>query len=968
MDKFTNMKKGQVCDISQIYSDNNLPDNSAVSKNKQIINLSFIKNNVETRETDKFNYTSVKVPKLISGFNKETQKEEQKIKCLKCLNFINKGQIVYHCECEETFIHSLCFLKNINEQNIQICPKCKLNLKIGIYELNQPNNTLNTGLRYKTKNKLSALGHKTNNTSKKSSFSMSEKVGSINSNMISTNEGEETDEKSGICMDTNINDLDDYDKLCDNATDIPLESMIEILNEKEKNISKFEEINNNDNTNYKELNIRSTLINGNNKNSEINKTIINRVALSPLTMTSTPYTCNKRKGLRVLTSLPNNKNNNLKYKTGFHFNNSNNNNINYISNINKVNRKLDFQSDEKNKDITINEINNNLNESINSLMNASNTTSKFLNNSLRNLDFNDVTNEEINEEDNDEDKENNPPLLKENLRFCQNNENINNNEDNSNGIISNNDNNIEINISGGISHIISNSKRAVEIPITIEINTLNSSKVNYSKETLLIFNTNSLNLEQVLLILKIFDDKMGKDDKIYSNIFKSVEGLGKDKIDEILNIKNNNYFSVFKETERINYEKISTLIEYAIDLSMNSLSNIFSVLLITDIDEINSINADYSLEIKKIIKKLENTKVNLLKYFSINTILLDDRGSELSPKIKNEKNMNYISYLFDLSMMCMGFFYSPKNLDELIKSVYLYCCNLEQYSLLNAKLIIKGNQDPSVYLEALNYPVNKINHNDFEIIMGPLLKKEKKIINLIATVILNNPDINILLPLFDVSCEYLSKKNEICTTENNLTIVNENIFKERTEFLRLNIPIIRQEKKIKICYSVMLRSLISKIAQRISKSIDYFKKLDYENALLSLYESRDLLERFFINQKDLIKKLKMNNNTENNSSFLPIMDINNINFSLLNNSSFDMNNSNNINNSNIVDDKKNDLEKISKFIITINNDINLCINIIKNKNISQICQLFSIQQSLSFYRVVIFDDNRFLEDNYLNMK
>jgi hypothetical protein len=212
------------------------------------------------------------------------------------------------------------------------------------------------------------------------------------------------------------------------------------------------------------------------------------------------------------------------------------------------------------------------------------------------------------------------------------------------------------------------------------------------------------------------------------------------------------------------------------------------------------------------------------------------------------------------------------------------------------------------------------------------------------------------------------KKNEICTTENNLTIVNENIFKERTEFLRLNIPIIRQEKKIKICYSVMLRSLISKIAQRISKSIDYFKKLDYENALLSLYESRDLLERFFINQKELIKKLKMNNNTENNSSFLPIMDINNINFSLLNNSSFDMNNSNNINNSNIVDDKKNDLEKISKFIITINNDINLCINIIKNKNISQICQLFSIQQSLSFYRVVIFDDNRFLEDNYLNMK
>ena len=70
----------------------------------------------------------------------------------------------------------------------------------------------------------------------------------------------------------------------------------------------------------------------------------------------------------------------------------------------------------------------------------------------------------------------------------------------------------------------------------------------------------------------------------------------------------------------------------------------------------------------------------------------------------------------------------------------------------------------------------------------------------------------------------------------------------------------------------------------------------------------------------------------------------------------------------MLEDKKNDLMKINNFICAINNDLNLCINIIKSKNISQICQLLSIQQSLSFYRVVNFDDNRFLEDNYLNMK
>jgi hypothetical protein len=279
---------------------------------------------------------------------------------------------VYHCECEETFIHSLCFLKNINEQNIQICPKCKLNLKIGIYELNQPNNTLNTGLRYKTKNKLSALGHKTNNTSKKSSFSMSEKVGSINSNMISTNEGEETDEKSGICMDTNINELEDYDKLCENAVDIPLESMIEILNERENNIAKIDDINNS-NKNMA-LNIRSTLIN-NKKNKNNNPINIKRTALSPINIFNTPYVCNKRKGLSVLKTISNQNTNQ-----------ENNNRTNYINNninskINNVQRKLNFLSDCKDEDINIKNLNNNTISSLNnSLLNISN--SNYLNNSL----------------------------------------------------------------------------------------------------------------------------------------------------------------------------------------------------------------------------------------------------------------------------------------------------------------------------------------------------------------------------------------------------------------------------------------------------------------------------------------------------------------------------------------------------------------------------------------------------------
>ena len=955
MDKFSNTNSPkEICDISKIYSDKQDNQTSCLKPNKinQSKNSTFITNNAKTMDTNtNIIQNENKTSELISYFNQDSSK----IKCALCDYNIEKGDIIYHCNCD-TFIHSICYIKNQEEKNIKICPKCNCVLSLGIFELNQPKNTLNTGIRYyNTKNK----ENKINNISNKTSISGNDKHGSVNTNiLLSTIEKETTNEKSNICMDTNINGLEDYDNLCDNAADIPLESMIEILNEKDKINDNNSGIKNNN----KELNIRSTLINKRNNNLN-NKTIIERVALSPITLLNTPYTCNKRKGLNVLTSIPTQFNNNNK-----NMNYNNNTSIN----INNVKRKLTFLSDTKTENkINTNEIDKTPNSSI---LNISNSNSVIYSNnspnSLRNLDFNDITNEEINEEeyeDNEDDKENNPPLLKENSKFVRNEESFDENEDNEK---ENMKNNLEINISGGISHITSDKKKTVEIPITIEINTINSNQVNYSKETLLIFNTNELNLEQILLILRIFNDKMGKDDKIYSNIFKSGEGLTKDHINYILNIKDNNYTEIFKETEKINYEKISTLIEYAIDLSMNSLSNIFSVLLINDIDEINSINGEYSLELKRILNKLESSKVNLLKYFSITSIILDNQGTDIQPKNKTEKNVNFLSYLYDLSMMCMGFFYTPKNLDELIKSIYLYCCNLEQYSLLNVKLIIKGNQDPSVYLEALNYPINKINHNDFEIIIGPLLKKEKKIINLIATIILNNPEINLILPLMDVSCEFLSKKN------NNQE--NQNIFKERTDFYRLNIPIIPKPKKINISYSVILRNIISKTAQRISKSIDYFRNNDYENALINIYEAKDIFDKNMKNQQELIKKIqiildhKNNNNIEANNIIQNLnwnveirnANINNINFSLLDNSSFDINNSF-IHNSN--NEKNKNLAKIGHFIHAIEKDLNLCIDIIKNKNLRLICQLFAIQQSLSFYRVVIFDDDRFLEDNYLNM-
>ena len=106
------------------------------------------------------------------------------------------------------------------------------------------------------------------------------------------------------------------------------------------------------------------MINKRNNNLN-NKTIIERVALSPITLLNTPYTCNKRKGLNVLTSIPTQFNNNNK-----NMNYNNNTSIN----VNNVKRKLTFLSDTKTENkINTNEIDKTPNSSI---LNISNSNSK----------------------------------------------------------------------------------------------------------------------------------------------------------------------------------------------------------------------------------------------------------------------------------------------------------------------------------------------------------------------------------------------------------------------------------------------------------------------------------------------------------------------------------------------------------------------------------------------------------------
>ena len=65
------------------------------------------------------------------------------------------------------------------------------------------------------------------------------------------------------------------------------------------------------------------------------------------------------------------------------------------------------------------------------------------------------------------------------------------------------------------------------------------------------------------------------------------------------------------------------------------------------------------------------------------------------------------------------------------------------------------------------------------------------------------------------------------------------------------------------------------------------------------------------------------------------MNINIIKFSFLDNSSFDINN--NLNGINMLEQKNDSLLKIVNFINAVSNDLNLCVEIIKMRDMNKIC-------------------------------
>ena len=870
--------KKNLCDINEIYYDPVEKD----SKENIKLNSSSIFENKSLQKIIIQNKTEpLKRLTHIEKIESESEEEEE-IFCQFCKEKINQGEIINYCNCE-IFYHPNCLLQfyqnnnnlNNNNQSTKICNECKTQFSIGIYNLNNPLNLLNTYTN-ENENKKNENKQKQNNQSSNS-----------------------TCDKTIISMDTNINKVENYNKMCGLAFTVPHESMIEII--KNDNISH--------NLNYSNNKLENNL-NSNEKNLSFN-----RIALSPINHINTPYSGNKSKYISSSTDyLLNKKSNNL-----------NDNSSSPDISFNNLRQHLNFLSNQK--EINNNNNNNGLNRNLINIFNLNIINQNTSNNNINNnISFRRLSFDELNEENNpeDDDKENQPPLPKENSKF---------------GNIKNLDFNLEIKIEGGISHIISNIEKIIEVPITIEINCDND--FNYSKDTLLIFNTIALNISTIIQILKCYYEKMDDNDKIYSNIFKVGRWLNKEDIFNLINGSINNYTNFFQETEKLDYIQIAKLILFGIDMSLNVNCNIFSILIINDIDEIDDENNEINKreeEIKSIVNKLKETKINLLKFFSINTIVLDDKG-----KVKNEKNLKFVSYLYDISLLCMGYFYSPKDANELMISLNLFFATIQQYSLLNIKLLIKGNKDPSIYLEGLNYPLTEKSHNNFEICMGSLLKKERKLFNMNAKIFLNNTNISLSLPLLEVSCEYLAIKNK-------------NLLRNRTEFYSLSIPVISSNKEISISNTVLLRNITAQTAQKINNGIFYFKDFKKENALNELIDAKNLFENLIRTKTNLFNYFQYITDSNINSSNIGgNINVNNINFSNIEYGESFIENS--------LDSNSN-LVKIFRFIMMIFKDLNFLIENVRNNNLNAICQIYSIGESLNYYRSVILSDERFIEDNF----
>ena len=826
------------CTIDQIYCDNPQPPTSTptLQKTKK---TTFPSNILSEKHISTRRVEDLPIPTMDT--------------CTVCSEALLPGEIVYYCLCEK-FYHPNCLIKLFPNYMNSPCKGCESTYTSGYYKLKTPVSSLNKVDT--TPNCKTQLGEQNSDS---------------------------TCDKTMISMDTNINKLENYDKICDLAKTVNAESIVEMI--------KY------DNS--------MTILNSSSKKDNINvsntnTSNLNRIALSPINNINTPYSGKSK----LISSTSNDI-----FKYGHHESTTPHCKFEATpdTSYNKIRQHLTLCSNS-------NKVNNKkLNVSLNSIFEGQNSSGNLssLNNtsnnmSFRNLLFNDIDEENANmTNEDDDDKENCPPLPKESSRYAH--------------VDESNDELVDINIEGGISHIISDENKIVDMPMTVDVSMSKNIAVNYAKDTLLIFNTMSLNLSTILQILKVAYDKMNDSDRVFSNIFKESKWLSKEEIFRMLSSEN--FASHFQATSTLSYIDIAKLVLYGIDLSFEFHSNLFTIMFINDIDEI--VDVDYTSSIKEIVAKLQETKINLIKSFTINAILLDDLTKQ-----KNEKNVKFISFMHEMTMICMGYFYAPKNANELMKAVSLFYTTMDQTAMMNVKLVIKGNKDPSIIIDAVNYPTNKISHNNFEVYIGSMMKKEKKIINFTAKIILNNNSFAINLPLMEVSCEYLIQKNLIASIDRNIMMnmtSSSSLIRNRTNFYSISVPIITAKKEVCISNAMFLRNIAAKTICDINDAVNLMKETKFEDAFGILGETK-------MNFDLMIK---------NNTSL----------FNFLQNNSIECDVSSNV-------------SKILSYVMMIFSDINTLSEAARMRNLNAICFVLSIAEALSFYRSVVLDDDRFIDDNF----
>jgi hypothetical protein len=81
---------------------------------------------------------------------------------------------------------------------------------------------------------------------------------------------------------------------------------------------------------------------------------------------------------------------------------------------------------------------------------------------------------EVDMNEKDYDKENQPPVPRESSKYSYNENNVSP---------------LEINLEAGISHIVSDSSKLVEIPITVEFKLTENICTTYGKDYIIVFNT-----------------------------------------------------------------------------------------------------------------------------------------------------------------------------------------------------------------------------------------------------------------------------------------------------------------------------------------------------------------------------------------------------------------------------------------------------------------------------------------------